>query len=116
MVMVLEKHPLFMLLIKMVIAIFNEQFNSDSVIQNDDNIMQSADIHRCYRTAYYSISVLFNKIPFIVIFFCFAIPTLVIQSRHKNIILANNAGKALSVEFIFSKAEHHHFTSHIQRI
>ena len=27
-----EKHPLFLLVIKMVIAVFNEQFNPDAVI------------------------------------------------------------------------------------
>ena len=78
--------------------------------------MQRVDIYRCYHSAYNFSSVLFNEIPFIIIAFYFAIPTLVIQSRYKNIILANNAGKALSVEYIFFKTEHHHFTCKVNCI
>ena len=99
----------------MVVAIFYKQFDAYTVVQNNGDIVQSIDFYRCYRATYYLISVLFNEIPFIVIFFCFAIPTLVIQSSYKNIIIANDASKALGVEFILFKTEHHHFTCHIQR-
>ena len=116
MVMMFEKHPLFLFINKIVVAILYKQFDTYTVVQNNGDVVQSIDIYRGYRATYYFISVLFNKIPFIVIFFCFAIPTLVIQSCYKNIFLANNASKALGVEFIFSEAEHHHFTCHIQRI
>ena len=111
--MMLEKHPLFLFIVKMLIAILYKQFDTYTVVQNNGDIVQSIDIYRGYRAANYFISVFFNKIPFIIIFFCFTVPTLVIQSCYKNIILANNASKALGVEFIFPKAEHHHFTCHI---
>ena len=78
--------------------------------------MQRVDIYRCYHAAYYFSSVLLNKIPFIVIAFYFAIPTLIIQSRCNNIILANNACKALGVECVFFKTEHHHFTCKVNCI
>ena len=112
----LEKHPLFLFIIKMLIAILYKQFDTYTVVQNNSDIVQSIDIYRGYRSADYFISVLFNKIPFIVIFFCFTVPTLVIQSCYKNIIIANNASKALGVECILFKTKHHHFACHIQRI
>ena len=72
-----EKHPLFLFIIGMV-AVLYKQLDTDTVVQNNGDIVQSIDIYRGYRAADYFISVLFNKIPFIVVFFCFAIPTLLI--------------------------------------
>ena len=59
--MMLEKHPLFLFIIKMLIAILYKQFDTYTVVQNNGDIVQSIDIYRGYRAAEYFISVFLTK-------------------------------------------------------
>ena len=63
MVMMFEKHPLFLFIIIMVVAILYKQFDAYTVVQNNGDIVQSIDFYRCYRATYYNSLVLFY--PFI---------------------------------------------------
>ena len=92
-VIILKKSPLFTLIVKMVVTVFYNQFNSYAVIQNNVNIMNCRNIHCGYSTTHDFFSVFLYKKPFIIIIIHFAIPILVIQGCYKNVIFANNTGE-----------------------
>ena len=93
MVINLKEAPLFTLVIKVMIPIFYKCFNPDAIIQNYHNIMQRINSHRYYRSAYYFISILLDKIPLVIISIRFFIPIQIIYRCYKNIVFANNASK-----------------------
>ena len=66
-----EKIPLSAFIVEMMITIFYKQFNTDTVIQIYHHIIYGSNAHRCYQPSYYFFSILFNKIPFVIVFFNF---------------------------------------------
>ena len=88
----LKESPLFTLIVKMVIPVFINQFNSNAIVQGDNHIIKRRNIYRYYNTIYNAFFILLHKIPFIIIFVIITVPILIIQSCYKNIVFTNYAG------------------------